>query len=265
MTTYGKNQQSFYFRNKELRQKYYKEYYTNHKNKYKQRQIVNKSIINNRKGHKLPRTELVFSSQKKLKDYVKEQCLKYLDETIDIDHPLYNLLLDMWERHPNKSIESPLFKNISHKNRSPTFRSRSPLTKHEKFRSYYYDDGRWKSFSLLNKCVSGNKTTTTQQLNKTLRYAIIEQINDFKRQNDCSVCNICNCVKDDIEIDHIIEFQKIVKDFINDIGSEIEIIKGEGSGEWLFKDNDIKQKWLSFHLEKATLQALCVECHKGKK
>ena len=131
MSSYTQYQKDFYERNKEDRKKYYKAYYRKH------RTPKDNSLT-------LPRSNLTFPTQIKLKAYTMSECLKELDILINADHHLYPFLLDMWEREPDKTVIDDIeFKCISRPNRKA-------------FRTYFKTEDRpWRSFSLLRKCVRG--------------------------------------------------------------------------------------------------------------
>lgn len=239
MSTYGKDQRNFYERNKEARSTYYKQ---------------RRAAVCPKKQYYLPLSELSFSSQIKLKKHIKAECELYTDVLIDEKHCIYKLLLDMFSRHPDKDVltDNISFKLITSCDRSPSFVEEEPLTRTESFRAYYKTDDmkRWKSFSLLKKCVTGKNATTHTTERMMFRKLIQEQINNFRKNVPYRCCK-CN-YNDLLEVDHKTPFCSLVNDFI------------EQTGTCDFENSEYNKKWSDFHLEKAELQMLCKNCHYKK-
>lgn len=240
MTTYGKDQKNFYERNKEARSNYYK---------------ARRAVTVPKKQHYLPLSGLFFSSQDKLKKYVKTECELYTDELIDDKHVLHNLLVDMFNRHPDKDVNEDKdihFKLITSSNRSPSFVGEEPLTRTESFRAYYKtcDMKRWRSFSLLKRCVSGRNETTYTVERVMFRKLIQEQINEYRKRVPycCCKCNYNNL----LDVDHIVPFCCLITDFIKE------------HGKCDFENPEYSEKWMKFHKQKAELQLLCQSCHYKK-
>jgi hypothetical protein len=104
------------------------------------------------------------------------------------------------------------------------------------------------------------------ELKSALRYAIEDQIQDYKDENDTSYCNECfTPIYDDLHIDHVIHFAKLVYDF-NKTRSDIPIEFDDARdlpGHKIFKSSDSKyeNEWKTYHRNNAILRPLCRQCN----
>jgi hypothetical protein len=187
-------------------------------------------------------------------------CLKELDTKIIPGEDMYDLLLDMVDRHPNREEmlhNDIIFEFVTKNNKSPSFKDKSPIRRSESFRSYYKDkNGFWKSFSLLGKCVSGKGKTPHYQFMSALRFSIDDHIKDFRKEADyiCSNCNGGGY----LDVDHVTEFKTLVDDFTENNGI-CEVVKVNTHYE--LSDEVYKGKWRDYHKNNCSLQYLCVDCH----
>ena len=125
-------------------------------------------------------------------------------------------------------------------------------------------------------CCNGIVIKPIEKLIDACRTSINEQISSCWHNN--SKCNSCgkSCDKrfgknktHEFEIDHVIEFSKIFKDFLLEIKTKNTIkipddFEGDKiTSQTIFKDNDyiFKQEFQKYHREHAELQMLCKECH----
>ncbi len=117
------------------------------------------------------------------------------------------------------------------------------------------------------KCLSGKNQTVETQYNMALRQSISSQILEFKRNNDLSVCKICNesLIDKSIHIDHEIHFAQLVNDFtkLNNITIPTEYNKIPITFEKIFipKDEWIGKKFYDYHLQNSKLRVVCEKCN----
>ena len=112
--------------------------------------------------------------------------------------------------------------------------------------------------------INGKKKSKMDNLNAALRNAIYPQIKDFKKTQR-QYC--IECYKtDNLHVDHIIDFKKLVCDFLKSydktkIPIEVGNINGKHFRYFLEKDRAFKDDWYKYHLENASLQILCEKCN----
>ena len=127
-------------------------------------------------------------------------------------------------------------------------------------------DNTWTDVSWVH-CCSFRPRTPRQNLINAMRYAISNQIIDFKNKNELR-CNFCNEIECEFHIDHILPFNKLSKDFINNYQANIPTTfdKCNKTQLTIFKSDD-KQfciEWQKYHQDMATLQVLCALCNLKK-
>lgn len=213
------------------------------------------SNLSRSKGVCLYRTKIGFSSRKKLKDYVKEEFLKYQDEIIDENHNIYNLCKDLIELHPSYDIErSDMFLIKSRKN-IPDVKGQEPFRTYTKKK----EDEEWKCFA-WSKCCMLTKVNENKKLHdiiRAMRCDINEQIEEYRKNNN--TCIKCGSLSY-IEIDHVEpEFNVIRKSFCEKY--DVDEIQHINDVDSTIKDENIRAKWKEFHKKKAVFQTLCRGCH----
>ena len=111
-------------------------------------------------------------------------------------------------------------------------------------------------------CISPKNDSIATIQNRMLRFAIREQISNFKSNSD-NKCEICGTTEK-IEVDHVIPFQELKKQFCKD--NILPQRYAEHPTDYVFHkdDKDIELAWKKFHEENAKLQFLCESCHKNK-
>lgn len=194
-------------------------------------------------------------TQKSLKNFVREECIKHIDTEIDQTHPIYYILYEMIQRHPCFSIGD---------NDIVSFYLSTKDTKFgETFRPYVQINNTQKqSFSLLKTCITGKCDSTKSMQINAMRSAINPQITTF-RQNCDYICATCKKQKTPTEcdIDHIIDFKKIATAFIQKHGECKTTKKGI---DHIFIDENYTRMWFDYHLKNSVLQCLCKLCHLQK-
>ena len=117
----------------------------------------------------------------------------------------------------------------------------------------------------ISWCIAreGKKPTIQHQLTQSMRTAIRFQIYNYK-QNNKPICEFCNEYGN--HCDHIIHFQKLKEDFLNDytgtLPSEFTQLN-DGSNQTCFihSDFDFEEKWKKYHNDHAKLRMLCQKCN----
>jgi hypothetical protein len=121
------------------------------------------------------------------------------------------------------------------------------------------------------KCaITGTKKNDKMELMSALRSSVDEQIFQFRKQSNCK-CVLCSNTNK-LHVDHIINFDEIVFNFINIIKSKnigIPNKFGETNDNthrrcFLDIDNKFKNEWIMYHYENASLQMLCQMCNLTK-
>ena len=96
-----------------------------------------------------------------------------------------------------------------------------------------------------------------------MRYAIKEQILDYKDRCDELICAICGS-EDYIQIDHVILFKTLYNYFLSQntlpIPTEFDNTYFNSA---MFKDDDdkFKKSWYEYHKQHAVLRCLCNKCN----
>jgi 5-methylcytosine-specific restriction endonuclease McrA len=215
--------------------------------------------------HYLTRSNLTFSSQKKLKEYAVGICRKNLNIIVDTEHVDYGFFVDMFERHPTKKFDEEtdtIMFQIVDGTKSVNFDIQPPLTTQEPFRAYFkLGSTTWNSFSLLKKCID-KKPNTNEDIKGTFRNEISEQLSTFNEQNRY-ICAVCSS-HEHLDIDHIVPFADILKGFTDDNGFSDDIGKKSGSYKYYFNNRNYAEKWKTYHQDNSSLQYLCKSCHKHK-
>jgi len=110
-----------------------------------------------------------------------------------------------------------------------------------------------------------NKPNKDANLKSAMRTAIIPQILDF-RNKVLLECEICKS-NEDIQIDHIIQFQCLYNNFIKNRKDIPHIFDTDLCNRAIFniKDKDFKNEWCEFHKDNAKLRCLCKKCNLTRK
>ena len=205
----------------------------------------------------LPRTNLRFKAQESMKKHLKDALSTApVNTVITKESPYFNLILDMFERHPclGGVLKPDAFKLVKD---NTTYRT-------EAFRPHYLGkDGLFHSFSLMKKCVTGRSDTLWSDQCDAFRYEIQSQIDEFRKNN--KGCSECHNNTKPCDIDHVIPFKDILSNFLTQ--NEDEEIPTEFINEGVHKrfvDKAYREKWFDYHKHNALLTSLCIDCHKKK-
>ena len=198
--------------------------------------------------------EITYKTQKqlteKVRSIIKEMEHQNISE-INSNSVYFNFWKSLFSRHPTKGH----FKPIS-------------FTFEKPYHMYFNTDEIQDSFS-WKVCISGKEGSKKIDYFACLRSSIIPQIENFK-MNSPHICNFCNKTNCYYEVDHIISFSDIYKNFIETIENlevnEIKTYYDSKKHRQFFDLSDeytesLNNLWVDYHKENATFQKLCKNCH----
>ena len=121
----------------------------------------------------------------------------------------------------------------------------------------------WKS------CVAGKTNTSSRsELMKACRFAITDQILDFRLKNPCRECEFCKLkitfASVPFHVDHINHFVDIVDNFFNVSGYEIPNnfdIAQDGTQQRMMQNKEMETDFKKYHEKHAKLRYLCMTCN----
>jgi hypothetical protein len=95
-----------------------------------------------------------------------------------------------------------------------------------------------------------------------MRYAIKEQIMEFKYINKNKPCELCGTYLN-ITADHIIKFKKLKDDFLLENPDYPKEFSKNKYGSDIFREEDFEfvKLWQEYHKKNATLRILCANCN----
>ena len=111
------------------------------------------------------------------------------------------------------------------------------------------------------KCIY--QPSTNNSLKQAMRYAIKDQILDYRDSCDELICEKCGS-EQNIQIDHMILFKNLYDDFLSQntltIPTEFDNTYFNSAK---FKNNDVefKNSWDEYHKKHAILRCLCNKCN----
>lgn len=217
----------------------------------------------------LKRCGLKFKSQKSALEYIVEQLEEIISPMIerikkgekdldvivnDPDSFHFKLLRDMIAGHYYlKTItagKEPIQFRVSF--RRPTSNFRHSRTQFVTF----VDDPKekdWINFSYKD-CIQSYDTNKLTIKSRTARRLVDGQrLKYLNTRKDSQICDLCERYGLNLEVDHIIDFKTILKDFceLNRIDDNEGLLK-------------LTNEWIIFHEERAKYQLLCKKCHSYK-
>jgi hypothetical protein len=196
-----------------------------------------------------------FKTQKALKEYICDTINNIgLCDSVKNNYPNeYIMFLKLFERHPNYPEKIIGIIDIQIKN--------NPIYKKNKELIIIKNDNTSDNIS-YNQCIAKRKNNN---LKVAMRCAIEDQIITFRNENN-KICVLCDSTKD-LQVDHIIWFEKLYDDFIticNDLNYIIPTVFDSNAGNLkCFKTGDTKfeNEWKNFHKDNASLRILCKSCN----
>jgi hypothetical protein len=116
----------------------------------------------------------------------------------------------------------------------------------------------------LNTAIKGKTENNDLEFRRACRTSILSQILEFREKSNMK-CEFCGSTEN-IHIDHIIHFEKIVCDFIKEYNVKIPRKYGkkmDGTNQTCFHsdDNMIELMFSDYHKEHSKLRCLCQKCN----
>ena len=206
----------------------------------------------------LERTQIRFTNKNKFYKELTQELTNHMDIEITKGHPIFEKMLDLIDRHPNRCSAGDdsvfyLYHNI------PKTNIEEGRTYTETYRPYMLVNGNYESFS-IKKCVMATSSSENANLNQAFRYEIKPFI-DHYRELSANRCSLCSREGVQTDIDHCgeYEFKDIVKLFLQTYGRDKTI---KIRYVMRLKNEAYRQEWIKFHNDLATLQKVCKTCHK---
>jgi hypothetical protein len=203
---------------------------------------------------------IIYKNKTELTDFVIKKLKESGECIINKNHKDYKFWYDLYSRHSNR-------KDVLHKNNG--FRISLDITCNLTNQISSIDtDGTEHIFS-WRKCISGKCSNDNERLIDAFREAINYEIFNFRNNNNI-ICVKCGS-NNKCEIDHKdIDFIDLVKSFLHEIEKENINIPTKfdsnkiGQNCFTKEDYNIKNRWINYHNQYATLQVLCIDCHNKK-
>ena len=110
------------------------------------------------------------------------------------------------------------------------------------------------------------KTRKDNDLKHAMRYAIVDQILEFKNNCDELICEICQSDYI-IQIDHIILFKQLYNDFLSQNTLPIPTTFDNtyyNSAKFKDVDKEFLNSWCDYHKNHAILRCLCNKCNQSR-
>lgn len=198
-----------------------------------------------------------FKSKKDMANYVRKMLYEIgtTQSVKSINIHFYEFLVSLFQRHPRAETKLNNIDDI--------------VIKKDVFGNMATDivrvDGTNCDISWV-KCCDGRTSTYEEKLNDAMREAIVPYILTFKSQCH-DICNMCQKKACKYEIDHCnIPFHQLKNNFMMMFPNNFttSIASHTITNRNILTDDVFKEKWINYHNENATLQQLCIPCHKAK-
>ena len=203
--------------------------------------------------------KLGFSSQEKLRSYIKELLIRIGENSSVKATEYYQFLYEFCSRHPDKNkmigvIDIRIVSEYDH--------YRLYLVKAEGVNPTVEDIS-------IKKCISGRDNTPNENFNLALRLSVLPQIIAFKQTADLSRCVLCKIAFSEagkvIHIDHFKpQFHTIVSQFKEKFNPilPVEYLKGQNGYLGFVGDDKLTEKeFVLYHATVATFRVLCKDCN----
>lgn len=165
------------------------------------------------------------------------------------DSNFFVFLTDLFKHHPAYDTKCKNMTDIKIR-RNPQFKNYELCV--------VRSDGTYEDIS-YNICLGKNRSP----LLRALRESISPQILEYRATHHmkCAVCHTNN----NIDIDHIYPFEKLVKEFKSKFPTPTQFGNGNGNQKvFLPLDIDYEREWIEYHRQHAILQPLCSKCNGEK-
>lgn len=191
----------------------------------------------------------VFKNQKEVQKYYRE-ILKKIEYCEDMKSNYKEYYLDfvaLFERHPDNKAKDMLNIKID-------------LDKDKRnIVPYILIEDEWQTISWI-KCITGR---SENKLKEAMRTSIKEQIDNFRKENDSNICEICYKKNEKINVDHIIHFEKLYNDFIENKKNLPEKFEKTYNNRSCFleEDKEFETEWKEYHKRNGILRITCEKCN----
>jgi len=112
------------------------------------------------------------------------------------------------------------------------------------------------------------KPTPKSHVTTAARYEIYPQIHQHHAEGACGVCPLCSLVMArgaSLHVDHVTQFDKILLEFLGDVGMTYDDIEVEDLGlDSRFADRELAIDWMAYHREVAKLRLVHAGCNLGR-
>lgn len=218
----------------------------------------------NRKGTEVRVGDQVFPTQVEAKAYVRGilQRITY-SQSVKTEYPdEYMILLSLCQQHPDAAdkLDSMVDLQVERNALNP-----------KGFALYVLKEGGHRVDISWTQCITQERPSEKQNRRRGMRYAVDEQIEQFKRCRDSSVCGICEkTIVGEKHVDHIVPFDTLAAEFEKGWTSSLptrveDVDDGTNRHRFMSEDREFETAWADFHREKATLRIACALCNLKRK
>lgn len=213
--------------------------------------------------------EKQFSTKNEIKEYIRNICngilktIKRGEQKEITEQEHRSFLLELLLYHTEDKIKVGIKKIIIQHNQ---YNKSSFQTLLE------YVDGSTDDISFLwcVDCISKDgekRIPTNTDLQQCMRKAIKDYIGEFYADNDKTCAKCKNAVADSYEVDHIVKFRDLAKDFLvlqPELNVPTIFKKDLKFGGYKFKkiDKKFSDEWFEYHKEHSKLRILCKPCNR---
>ena len=187
----------------------------------------------------------IFKNKTQLTKYVKD----YLKNNNSLQDEDYEFFKALASQHPRGLKDDEQVIIAPHTQYGRTFNNITVIRSDNTYDNYSYD-----------ACINGYNHN--YDIKSNLRKMIYSDIEEFKANNiRPNICELCGNCSDEFEIDHIILFNDLVKQFMNKYNININDIKIENRQ---IADDFINTEFPKFHHENAKLRWICKKCNQTR-
>lgn len=193
-----------------------------------------------------------FETKKQLKEYIRGliHSLGVCASLKTKNSQSYFFFRELFQRHPEKDKKKT--------DRIVDIR----IAKHKKSDYQFtviWDDMESDTISWTS-CVTQKSQTYATKLKQAFRIAIQDQISKFREKHHREVCGFCGST-DDLTVDHVIHFVKLVDDFKNIHSATTPILVKNEFQQNCFQDISYETAFKKYHRQHAELRILCRQCN----
>lgn len=135
----------------------------------------------------------------------------------------------------------------------------------------YHNGTEWENFSYYKAC-KGKVSCKRGDIQKAFRYEVYPQIKAFRERAESKLYRkgTVTIVRNQTHVDHIVPFHKLLSDFLDEQGLELESveIKREDTGasyvSFLLVDRELAKAWYTYHEKYAQLRLISAKANMRK-